>query len=365
MRSSATAPPEFWTTFQLYGTTGAPQYHWRHRSGPAYALLQPYLHAWPEPLVATMICRDCHRTRRITNPHKNVYILEQADDCTDCQSDRSIKREDLLRTSLNGRVLSEELGKALDFTPGSLPEQLPPSPLVPIGSVRHNGMSLPVILLFTNPASAINLDAAFPSTETRVILHLEMEYALILALQQRRFVPLHLPSLVMPKQGGTFEAKRSLSNVLSDVSIPAVAHASTLHIMQEKLDALPVQTASLLGRAPARKRRYAGEVIEPGFSANSGFRLIHFNKDTYRLGKKPAAAILFIYHQMKELKWKKVPEDDILEEIYGSDRKKWPQNKNARVTKLFRTGDAKRLRDAGFIVTDGEGYFSLSPKMNS
>jgi hypothetical protein len=312
-----------------------------------------------------MLCPHCPRIRRVTNPYEGVFILEQPGECDDCESDRSIKREDLQRTSLNGKVFVGELGKALEYSPNPLPEQLPPASLIQMGSVRHNGLSLPVVMLLTSKANGVNLDAVFPSQEPRVVLHLDMEEALITALQHRRFIPVHLPSLVRPVRGGTFAAQMTLSEVLAGASIPDVAHASTLFIMHEKLDAIPTQTAALMGNPPARKRRHLGEIIEPGFTASSGFRLIHFSGESYRLGKKAAAVILYIYHQMKELRWKKVPEEDILEEVYGSDRKKWPKNKNARVAKLFRSGDAKRLYDVGFIVPDGEGFFSLNPKMHT
>lgn len=360
-----TVPPEFWTTIQRCGPTGASQFNWRHQAGPAYSLLKPFLAFRPEPLVCTVLCHQCHRIRDVSNPYDNVYILEQPEDCDSCVSDRTIKREDLLRTSLNGQKFAAELAKALEYEAHPLPEQLPPANLIQMGSIRQNGLSLPVVLMLTHHVNAVNLDAAFPTSETRVILHLEMEAALITALQHRHFIPIHLPSLIRPMSGGTFSAQVTLAKVLTATSIPAVAHASTLFVIHEKLDALPMQTAALMGNPPARKGRHLGEIIEPGFTASSGFRLIHFQGESYRLAKNPAAAILFIYHQMKELGWKKVPEEDILEEVYGTDRKKWPKNKNAQVLKLFRTGDAKRLRDAGFIVPDGEGFFSLSPKMHA
>ena len=131
----------------------------------------------------------------------------------------------------------------------------------------------------------------------------------------------------------------------------------------EKVDKTPTRTAVLIGGPAKRNRHISSSIVEDGFSASADFSVVHFDGDTFALGKKAAVALLAIYHQMKELGWKKVPQNDIFEEIYGDNRKKWPKNL-PRLQSLFRTGDAKRLWDAGFIDHDHDGNFFLTPKIH-
>lgn len=359
MRSSATTPPEFWATVQRFGPTGASQYHWRHRAGPAFPLLKPFLHTWPEPLVCTMPCSTCPRTRRVTNPNKDVFILEQPGDCDDCRSDRTLTREDLLRTSLNGKVLSSELGKALAFDPANLPAQLPPSPYVPIGSVRHDGMSLPVILLFTQPARGINLDAAFPSSEPRIILHLEMEYDLIKALQQRRFVPVHVPSLITPQRGGVFVAKKTLPAVLAGVLIPEAKSLTAMESLRADIHEIPRRTVALFSGATKKRMKAAGAVVEKAFTASQHYRSINWQGRTYTLVPNAAKIIEALHDAHRSVELPSLHQKEILSRAFGSVQKNWP-SRSPRVQNFFRTGDAKRLWDDGFIDHDSKGNFWLA-----
>lgn len=365
MRSSATTPPEFWSTFQHCGPRGGAHFIWQRRAGKAFGLLKPFLHAWPEPLVCQVSCPDCPLIRDITNPYEDVFILERGEDCTRCEPDRTITRDDIRRTGVNGKVLVSALAGALEFFPAPLPEGLWPTHIVDLGTVRLNGVTMPVTLMFPMRSGVVNLDAAFPVQTARVILHMEMEEGLIAALQQRRFITVHLPSVVQPARNGTFKAKQPLAAILAGVPVPAVADESTLAAIDKKLATIPSQTAALMGSAPARKRRHLGEIIEPGFTASSGFKLIHFNGVSYRIPKLPASAISCIYFVMKEHGWDKVPEDEILIEVYGNDRDNWPKNKNARIGKLFRSGDASRLWEAGFIGSDSRGNFFITAKMHT
>ena len=358
-----TVPPEFWTTIQRCGPTGASQFNWRHQAGPAYSLLKPFLAFRPEPLVCTVLCHQCHRIRDVSNPYDNVYILEQPEDCDSCVPDRTIKREDLLRTSLNGQKFAAELAKALDFAAFLTEPFLHPSNLTTLGRMRSTGLSYPVVFMLYQHLSAVNLNALFPTFEPRVILHVEMEDALIGALQQRNFVPLHLPSLVTPLKGGTFSALNSLPDILRGVSLPVVAHEHTIKNLFDAVETIPRRTAMLTTTGPKRKQRRGGDIIEKHFTAHDAFSVVHFMDQTFTLAENPAAALMFIYHQMKEYGLSKVPTSSIFEEVYGSDKKSWP--KNPRMQSIFQSGDAKRLWDVGFVGHDNKGNFHLPALYNT
>jgi hypothetical protein len=59
------------------------------------------------------------------------------------------------------------------------------------------------------------MDAAFPTPERRVLLHFQPEAALAAALHQRRFILLHLPSMLVPLQNGAFRAVATIPDTLN------------------------------------------------------------------------------------------------------------------------------------------------------
>ena len=364
MSSPVTVPPEFWTTIQKYGPTGASNYNWRHRAGPAFPLLAPFLQSWPEPLVCAMMCPQCNRTRQVTHPYEDAYIMEQPDDCDSCESDRTIKRDDLLRTGLNIKKFATELAKALDFSVFPMDARLPPSSLIPLGWVRSsNGMTIPVDLMLVQHLAAVNMNALFTTLLPRVILHLEMEDSLIAAIQNRRFIPVHLPSVINPMKGGIFSALCFLPDIVAGVSLPMVAHEHTIKNLFDAVETIPRRTAMLTTTGPKRKQRRGGDIIEKLFTAHDAFSVVHFMDQTFTLAENPAAALMFIYHQMKEYGLSKVPTSSIFEEVYGSDKKSWP--KNPRMQSIFQSGDAKRLWDVGFVGNDNKGNFHLPALYNT
>jgi len=328
-------------------------------------LLDPFLQNWPEPLATILMCPSCRTPRFVSNPREDQYIMETGELCTYCEADRTIKWSDLHRSGLHAGRLAKEIARALDFLPLFHEDHRPPSVLLPLGSIQHDGASMPVVLLFSRSLTSINLDAMFPNRMPHVVLHLEAEQSLIAALQDRRMIPLYLPFLVEPVAGGSFKAKKTLPSILRNyASWPEATNAlaAKTNVMMETLldevKSVPLRTVALLPYGRKKTMRVPGTVTEEGFTASAHFISINWEGRSYTLSKGAARIVETLYIAHRSLGLPGMNQQEVFAQIYGSDTKQWPSGKT-RIQNFFRTGDAKKLWDDGFILHDSKGNFRL------
>lgn len=292
--------------------------------------------------------------------------MEEAEECECCKADRTIVRDDLCRTGLHAARLSKELARVLEFHPIFHEDYRTPSMILPLGSIQHESASWPVVLLFARNLASINLDALFPSRMPHVVFHLEVDQKLITALQDRRMIPLYLSFLVEPMKDGIFKAKKTLSQVLRNYapwpepgtsSVPQ--NKRMLETILDEVKATPQKTAALFTYGKKRKMRVTGVVTENGFSASAHYTHINWETRTYKLSKGAARIIEALHIAHRSLGLPGMNQQEVFSQVYGSDKKSWPSGKT-RIQNFFRTGDAKRLWDDGFISHDNKGNFRLS-----
>ncbi len=322
-------------------------------------MLEPFLHAWPEPLVGDLICPHCPgHIRDVSVLPDGTFILEKPDWCDDCEPDRTIKREDLRRTGLNGKKLATELGNALEFNPASLPEQLQPSSVINLGSVRHNGLTLPVLFLLPKNPGSSTIDTEVPGKQTRVILYVNLSDANISALQQRGQIPVHLPTLISPTKNGTFVAKMALPEILANVPTPEATEPAINADVNNKLDRI-VATAELISKVSSRQMKKACAIVEDEFTASQHFRSINWKGRQYTLPPNAAKIIEALHDAHRSLQLPSLHQNEIFGRAFGPDIKDWPSSKT-RVQYYFRKNDPKALWDEGLLSHDNKGNFWLN-----
>jgi hypothetical protein len=127
----------------------------------------------------------------------------------------------------------------------------------------------------------------------------------------------------------------------------------------QKVDEGPLRTAALLKGTVRQKLGTFGTVEETGFTASAHFTNLTWNDKRYVIRRTAAVIVETLFIAQKSFGLPGLHQDEVFAQVYTADKKKWPSG-NARIQNFFRTKDAKRLWDDGFIVHDGKGNFRLN-----
>ncbi|HMP76592.1 MAG TPA: hypothetical protein PKE12_09870 [Kiritimatiellia bacterium] len=160
----------------------------------------------------------------MSNPKKNLYILEVPDDCGLCESDRTLGKNDITRAGINPARLIDGLSSALRFRPLRAKEEAQAAPFLELGAVLNDTVTWQIVLLFPFKCSPLLLDAAILATGPKIVLHMDCDAEVASYLHTRHCILVHLPTAVAPRNDGTFEAPRTLLEILAAHS-PARAQA--------------------------------------------------------------------------------------------------------------------------------------------
>jgi len=133
--------------------------------------------------------------------------------------------------------------------------------------------------------------------------------------------------------------------------------------LTEKVDRTPQNTVALLSGATKKRMRAAGAVVEKTFTASHHYRSINWQGRTYTLEINAAKIVEALHDAHSSLGQASLHQKEIISRAYGSYLNKWP-SRSSRVQNFFRTGDAKRLWDDGFIDHDCKGNFWLASMMD-
>lgn len=127
----------------------------------------------------------------------------------------------------------------------------------------------------------------------------------------------------------------------------------------EKVERTPQKTVAMLSGASKRRMKAAGAVVEEHFTASQHYRNINWQGRMYMLVPNAAKIVEALHDAHRSLGLPGLHQKEIFSRAFGSDQKKWP-SRSSRVQNFFRTGDAKRLWDDGFIEHDSKGNFWLN-----
>lgn len=111
-----------------------------------------------------------------------------------------------------------------------------------------------------------------------------------------------------------------------------------------------------------RLREGRGDARGDGFVASPNYANVVWRGRTYLLGKGAARIVGALHAAQRDRKLPGLHQDELLEEIYGSDKRKWP-SRETRVRNFFRSGGAKALWVDGCVAHDGRGHFRLNVGM--
>ncbi len=138
----------------------------------------------------------------------------------------------------------------------------------------------------------------------------------------------------------------------------------TLDSLFQLMKHVPRETARLLKGSIRQKFGSFGTVDEGEFRSSSLFRNISWCDNQYTISKNAAQIIETLYIAHRSHKLPSLSQNEVFVQIFTADTKKWPAGK-PRIQNYFRSGDAKRLWDDGFIGHDNKGNFHLNIKIHT
>jgi hypothetical protein len=169
---------------------------------------------------------------------------------------------------------------------------------------------------------------------------------------------------VTPSAPATADTDESSSHEIAQDIKEIKKYTDLIPDILQKVDSTPLRTAALLKGTIKKKLGTLGTVEEEDFTASPHFKNLTWLGKKYVLAKNAALIVETLYVAQKDYGIPGMHKDEIFAQIYGSNKKDWP-SENTRVQYFFRTKDAKRLWDDGFIVHDNSGNFCLTLNLHT